>query len=334
MKEIEKIIRQHSKQYPKMQPQDVAKLIYQNEFGAGHFVDNAADSLQRLQDEYGRERSNTKEPVIERIGNGYVRYALSGVKENELETLNRLFVLTAGQTGSKKGRKENYEEKLYSVLSFFSCSEFSFTKEEYRAYIKTQKEKGYPAVSHSEIYRQAYTPVYRVIDERFSPYVELLAELEEQYQKKCGGENCLTVGIDGNAAAGKTTLAWCISELYDCEVIHMDDFFLPPHLRTGERLSEPGGNIHYERFLQEVVAGIKSKKDFSYRIFSCHKMDYTGERTVKRQKMIVVEGAYSMRPEFRDIYDYKIFIRLPLETQLQRIQIRNGPQMCRIFEEQ
>ena len=32
----------------------------------------------------------------------------------------------------------------------------------------------------------------------------------------------------------------------------MDDFFLPMELRTAERLEEPGGNVHYERFSAEV----------------------------------------------------------------------------------
>ena len=60
------------------------------------------------------------------------------------------------------------------------------------------------------------------------------------------------IAIDGRAASGKSTLAQQLGELLDADVIHMDDFFLPPSLRTKERLSEPGGNVHYERFAEEV----------------------------------------------------------------------------------
>ena len=42
----------------------------------------------------------------------------------------------------------------------------------------------------------------------------------------------------------------------------MDDFFLPPALRTPERRSEPGGNVHYERFLTEVLPNLRSEDLF------------------------------------------------------------------------
>ena len=51
------------------------------------------------------------------------------------------------------------------------------------------------------------------------------------------------IAIDGMAASGKSTLAARLAEELDGCVIHMDDFFLPPELRTQERLSSPGGNV-------------------------------------------------------------------------------------------
>ena len=32
----------------------------------------------------------------------------------------------------------------------------------------------------------------------------------------------------------------------------MDDYFLQPYQRTEERLAEPGGNVDYERFKEEI----------------------------------------------------------------------------------
>jgi len=339
MKELEQIIRQHSRNYPAMQPQDVAKLIYQNEFGPGHFVEAPERSLQRLKEEYfsmrplqteaclqETERENKIHSLIEPIGNGFVRCCLQGLEEKGLSILNRIFVLTAN---NKKGTKKNYERKLFGILNDFDRMEFSFDKKQYVAYIEGQKEKDYPIVSHSETYRQAYAPGYRVIDERYASFLPLLAALEKKRKQKEGTR--LVVGIDGNSAAGKTTLAQCLSELYECEVIHMDDFFLPPSLRTEERLAEAGGNVHYERFLEETAKGIQSGRDFSYRTFSCKQMDYTGNCVISGRKMLVVEGAYSMRPEFRELYDFKVFMKLPLEKQLERIRKRNGEEQCEIF---
>ena len=58
----------------------------------------------------------------------------------------------------------------------------------------------------------------------------------------------LLIAIDGCCATGKTTLARQLAERYECNLFHMDDFFLRPHQRTEERLAAPGENIDHERF--------------------------------------------------------------------------------------
>lgn len=80
------------------------------------------------------------------------------------------------------------------------------------------------------------------------------------------------IAIDGRCAAGKTTLAARLAKELGGDVIHMDDFFLPPALRTQERRSEPGGNVHYERFLTEVMPKLASGQAFSYQRFDCSRM--------------------------------------------------------------
>ena len=75
--------------------------------------------------------------------------------------------------------------------------------------------------------------------------------------------------LDGRCASGKTTLASALREAVGCGVIHMDDFFLRPEQRTEERLSQPGGNVDRERFLQEVLLPLKRGESFSYRPYDC-----------------------------------------------------------------
>lgn len=323
-----KNVKEHSINYPLMQPQDVAKLLYQREFGPGHFIEDEELSFQRLEREYHNVNQETPQNhnPIESIGNGFVRYSLKGIREEQLEIMNKLFVLSANR---KTGSKCIYEKNLQSILENFDEFFFSFSKQQYREYIEEQKIREYPMVSHSQKFNEAYQPAYRLIDERYAYYMSVFLKIS-QLQKK---DSHLIIGIDGNSAAGKTTLAQCIAEIFNCDLIHMDDFFLPMALRTEERLKEAGGNVHYERFLEEVISGIQSKREFSYRVFSCHEMNYTGKHTVDNKRMIVIEGAYSMRKEYRDIYDYKIFMEIPYEVQLARIQKRNGNVMCKVFQE-
>ena len=71
------------------------------------------------------------------------------------------------------------------------------------------------------------------------------------------------IAIDGRSGAGKTTLSQILSERLGASVVHMDDFFLPLSLRSDKRLSEAGGNVHYERFIEEVLPHINDGKSFA-----------------------------------------------------------------------
>jgi len=46
------------------------------------------------------------------------------------------------------------------------------------------------------------------------------------------GKERVLVAIDGDAAAGKSTLGRQLAAHYSCELLAMDDFFLPPALRS------------------------------------------------------------------------------------------------------
>lgn len=160
--------------------------------------------------------------------------------------------------------------------------------------------------------------------------------LEEEFLKNISKfiEKKSIIAIDGRCASGKTTLAEKISNIYDVDIIHMDDFFLPRELRYEKRLSECGGNVHYERFYEEVISNLKNKNMFSYRIFQCKSMQYIASCNVYNKKAIIIEGAYSLRPEFRYVYDLKVFKDISKEKQSQRIIKRNGLDKYRIFENQ
>ena len=63
--------------------------------------------------------------------------------------------------------------------------------------------------------------------------------------------------IDGRCRSGKSTLAGLAAHRLGCPLFHMDDFFLPPALRTPERYAAPGGNVHYERVEAELLRPLR-----------------------------------------------------------------------------
>ena len=157
----------------------------------------------------------------------------------------------------------------------------------------------------------------------------------EMIKSKAGerqeGAAPFVIAIDGRAAAGKTTLADGLQEILRASVIHMDDFFLPMELRSEERFLEPGGNVHYERFKEEVLPYLKENRPFSYRIFDCSRMDFHGEAMVEAGEWRIVEGSYSLHPEFGRYADLTIFCEVEPEKQMSRIEKRNGTRMAEMF---
>ncbi len=130
------------------------------------------------------------------------------------------------------------------------------------------------------------------------------------------------IAIDGKAASGKSTLTAYLQDQINAEVIHMDDFFLPIALRTKSRLKEQGGNIHYERFIDEVINHLHHEH-FSYKIFDCSIMDFTKEVKIENPKYLIIEGSYALHPKFNHYADLNIFLDIDNETQIKRITKRN-----------
>lgn len=127
------------------------------------------------------------------------------------------------------------------------------------------------------------------------------------------------IAIDGRCASGKTTLADALAQLYDCNVFHMDDFFLRPEQRTPERLAETGGNVDYERFKAEVLTPLKAGKAFSYRPYDCGSGQLGAPVPVSEKTLHIIEGTYSLHPYLGDAYDLRVMLWVSREVQRQRI---------------
>ena len=160
MEELRAILIAHAKRYPLMQPYDAVKLIYQNEFGGGHLIRDEQACLNYLRREYTSVAKDPTVPLHEDIGNGIIRVNLAAVKPEDLEQLGRAFIDSAAK---HKGTMDRFLNKLEVLRKLTTEGVFTFDVDALNAYLSEYKTVGYPAVSHSEQYRQAYTPAYRVI---------------------------------------------------------------------------------------------------------------------------------------------------------------------------
>ena len=146
-------------------------------------------------------------------------------------------------------------------------------------------------------------------------------------------KDMVVMAIDGKCTSGKTTLAAQLAEIYDCNVFHMDDFFLRPEQRTHDRFAEVGGNVDYERFKAEVLIPLQAGQPFSYRPFDCSTFTLADPVCVTPKKLNIIEGTYSHHPYFGGPYDMKILLTVDEEAQRQRILQRPAFLHKRFFEE-
>ena len=143
-----------------MEPTDAVKLIYQNEFGGGHLIRNEEVVMAYLRREYESVVHDLSIVKTEPIGNGILRVNLGALEQSEVEQLGRDFIRSAEL---HRGSAEQFLDKLTLLRRLAEEGVFAFSVEELEKYLTEYRKRGYPAVSHSEAYRKAYNPAYRIV---------------------------------------------------------------------------------------------------------------------------------------------------------------------------
>lgn len=148
-------------------------------------------------------------------------------------------------------------------------------------------------------------------------------KVDQRIQSLLCHKKQIIIGIDGKAASGKSTLATYLKEKYNATIYCMDDYFLQPHQRTEERSKMIGGNVDFERFLEQVLIPLKNNQEVKYQIYDCKTQTLNEIQLSNRTDVVVIEGSYSMRPELIEYYDLKIGITIESQHQVERIMERN-----------
>lgn len=316
----------HCKRYPNLQIWDLFKYIYQSSFGCEHMI-----SSLEMAENYIREEAekcfSTVEEMVEPLDGDYCRVHLSCLKKGlSAGTLAKLFFLSAVHV---EDGKERLEEKISVLLETVKEKNLPFEPDEVTVALSEWRDAGYPACHHSEEFRNEYAPAYRVIKKEYAMLLPLFLQIERMLT-----DGQVNLAIEGGSASGKTTLGKHLEQVYECNVFHMDDFFLRPEQRTKERFAETGGNVDRERFLEEVLVPLYKNEQIIYRRFDCSTFTLSKPNLLEPSKLNVIEGAYSMHPELAEYYNFSVFLDVVPELQKKRIEKRNTPELAkRFFEE-
>ena len=319
------LLLKHCQSCPQLQMQDIFKFIHQSAFGCEHMVASLESATDYIQKEY-EAADLSGAPLIVPLDGAYSRVCLTYLDNGlSAQTLGKLFYLSAK---AETNGKADVENKLSVAAELARRGKLPFSVKVFEEAAEKWKADGYPAVHHSDSFRNTYKPAYRVIANKFVPFLPLFAKLDQMLER-----GTVTLAIEGGSASGKSTLGTLLETLYGCTVLHTDDFFLRPAQRTPERYKEVGGNIDYERFSEEVLLPLGKREPIIYRKFDCSAQTLSEPHTVLPEKLTVVEGVYSMHPKFENYYNLSVFLDIAPELQAARIAKRNTPELAKRFHD-
>lgn len=329
-------LREQAKLHPSMEPTDAIKLCYQAAYGAEHLLrDDIEAARAYFEKEYAAAGDgDEKELLYEHISDVACRVNLRVWKRRGLpgEWLFNMFTQSNIPLINSRylmgfEKKDALETSFDDVEQLAEEGIFGFDKEQWKQALAEYPVDNPVSIHHSETYRQKEKPAYRIVSRHYIklfPVLEKLAKLPDDMVK--------VVAIEGKCGSGKTIYAKGLAALLAAGTVHMDDFFLPEELRTPERLEEAGGNIHYERFVEEIMPNLRNPEEFTYGRFDCGKMMIRGERRVSASMLRIVEGSYSCHPKFGDYMDIRVFLDVDEDVQKSRLTERDGEESLEQFE--
>ncbi len=343
-KELREILSLHRQRYPLMEPVDYGKLLYQNEYGPEHMISSPDAVLRPLRQEWENAVGKPEDPgaaakdseialmeaagrnlpvplsapFIEEIGNHLYRFHLTAGYDLTAAAplLARLFFLTAGQP---RGTLQGLKKKLVMLQEREKQPDFPTLTPWLTDYIRM----GCPAPRHSEAFRQAYAPHYRILRDEYAIYFPILYQIEGLLQRS----EPVLLAVDGPCGSGKSSLATLLAEVFPARVLHMDDYYLPLEQRLPDWERTPCGNMDLERFLREVLLPASTGGPIACRPYSCQQGRLLETQMLPPAPLTIVEGSYSHHPMLAPCYDLKLFLRCRRQEQLNRLKRRENTRL-------
>jgi hypothetical protein len=160
------LINIHQRLRPKLEIQDVYKLLYQSVFGVGHIIGAGGQALECLKRELESidPRIQPEEELVENISlDGHmVRINLRPFRRRGLEA-EKLFEAMKLSSETGLGRQNEFLNIWREFGSLIRCGAFGFDYKNFRDFDRFLRENRYPVMHHSSTYNRLYSPSYRVV---------------------------------------------------------------------------------------------------------------------------------------------------------------------------
>ena len=150
----------HYNTYPKLEVADIFKFIFQSAFGCEHLVSSEERALNYIKEELKRVSAD-EAPRVDKLDGNYSRVYLSCLNDEVTpEVMAKYFCLSAK---IEPDGKEKLLEKIAVARELILDGTIALSLSDFDELHERWREAGYPAIHHSESFREAYHPAYRVI---------------------------------------------------------------------------------------------------------------------------------------------------------------------------
>lgn len=160
---------------------------------------------------------------------------------------------------------------------------------------------------------------------------------------ECGSP--VVVALDGRSGAGKSTAAAALGGSLQATVVPTDDFFAAEitdagwEARTAAERARDG--IDWQRMRRSALEPLLAGRPALWHPFDFaagRRADGTyasSRQTVRREPtpVIILDGAYSARPELDDVVNLSVLIQAPTGIRLARLAAREEPEFLAAWHE-
>ena len=164
-KKIHNLLIKEFTRFPKSEAQDYYKLLFQAVYGAEHMIQNYNDCFEMLNKEMSQIKVDFNCPLYHDISLTFslVRVNLSRCKADKIDyqTISKAFF--EGAKIDLKTDIRGFGTYLKIAVNALLKHPFNINEKILDVFIRKVRKLDFPAVHHSESYKNSYKPHYRVI---------------------------------------------------------------------------------------------------------------------------------------------------------------------------
>lgn len=179
---IKSFVSKQLKTYPASRLIDIYKSCFQDFMGAEHLVSDTASVREYLDYELSTTSLNDLSPVLYEpcgIKGNYVRVSLRAVKEGLIPEEKLLDAFIRSANGVKRPSVDSWKNKWRKITDTVESMDVKLPHyDEDKQYIDSVLSVGKYAISHSQDFRDAYNPHYRIVSRKIFK-AELLPSIKK-----------------------------------------------------------------------------------------------------------------------------------------------------------